>query len=318
MGIGSTLKRESRPSADSLLTQMLKHRHDLCVLPASVPPHIQPPLCLCKGQRLRRQRVQPMQDGQLQLERLRVNGLDVHAYRLAGLQCIVSFCQTTQIRCQRNKHAIVRLSADDTGHALPGTEPGCIFFPRPEQFRAASVPRLPSPDRVIGSKQAAAARPAADRPDVRRYTEIPQSKQSGCAAADVAERAERRKPCDHGRQNVPGPLFAEDLFQRCLLRAAPGQERRSIRCKAHDRKAYGPPHARQNRNIPRFAAKNAPRSLRTRNNALAAAECDMQIVPLVAFDCSCLQNFPLLHCQQQILWYIPPAAGAAPPEETDA
>ena len=23
--------------------------------------------------------------------------------------------------------------------------------------------------------------------------------------------------------------------------------------------------------------------------------------PLVAFDCSCLQNFPLLHCQQQIL-----------------
>ena len=38
----------------------------------------------------------------------------------------------------------------------------------------------------------------------------------------------------------------------------------------------------------------------------------MQIVPLVAFDRSCLQNFPLLHCQQQILWYIPPAAGTAP------
>ena len=75
-----------------------------------------------------------MQDGQLQLERLGVDGLDVYTYRLAGLQRIVSFCQTTQIRCQRDKNAVVRLSADDTGHALPGTEPGCIFFPRPEQF----------------------------------------------------------------------------------------------------------------------------------------------------------------------------------------
>lgn len=133
------------------------------------------------------------------------------------------------------------------------------------------------------------------------YTEIPQSKQSGCAAADVAERTERRKPGDYGGQDIAGPVFTENLLQRRFLRAAPRQERRSIRRKAHNRKAYGPPHARQNRNIPRFAAKNAPRSLRTRNNALAAAERDMQIVPLVAFDCSCLQNFPLLHCQQQIL-----------------
>ena len=39
------------------------------------------------------------------------------------------------------------------------------------------------------------------------YTEIPQSKQSGCAAADVAERTERRKPGDYGGQDIAGPVF---------------------------------------------------------------------------------------------------------------
>ena len=45
----------------------------------------------------------------------------------------------------------------------------------------------------------------------------------------------------------------------------------------------------------------------------------MQVMPLVAFNRGRLQNFPLLHRQQQFLFGIPPpAAGAALPEETDA
>ena len=138
-----------------------------------------------------------------------------------------------------------------------------------------------------------------------RYAEIPQSEQPDRAAANIAKRAERRKPCDHGRQNVTGPFFAEDLFQRRLLCAAPGQKRRPIRCEAHDSKTYGPSHARQDRDIPRFAAKNAARGLCTRHNPCAAAECDMQVMPLVAFDRGRLQNFPLLHRQQQFLFGIP-------------
>ena len=51
------------------------------------------------------------------------------------------------------------------------------------------------------------------------YTEIPQSKQSGCAAADVAERTERRKPGDYGGQDIAGPVFTENMLQRRFLRA---------------------------------------------------------------------------------------------------
>ena len=137
------------------------------------------------------------------------------------------------------------------------------------------------------------------------YRHTVDGQQGTDTTAHVTKRAERRKPCDHGRQNVPGPLFAEDLFQRCLLRAAPGQKRRPIRCEAHDSKTYGPSHARQDRDIPRFAAKNAARGLCTRHNPCAAAECDMQVMPLVAFDRGRLQNFPLLHRQQQFLFGIP-------------
>ena len=53
------------------------------------------------------------------------------------------------------------------------------------------------------------------------YAQIPQPEQPDRAAADVAERAEGRKPRDYGGQNIAGPVFAEDLLQRRLLRAAP-------------------------------------------------------------------------------------------------
>ena len=44
-------------------------------------------------------------------------------------------------------------------------------------------------------------------------------------------------------KNIPGPVFAENMFQSRLLRAAPGQKRRPVRRKARDGKAYGPPYA---------------------------------------------------------------------------
>lgn len=137
---------------------------------------------------------------------------------------LVPFCQPAQIRCQRNKHAIIRFSAGDPRHGLPRTEPRRVFLPRSEQFPERQ-PYAP-PRRIKRLDQNGSCCPTrnSSRGCVSRDTQrFRNPEQPDRAAANITKRAERRKPCDHGRQNVPGPLFAEDLFQRCLLRAAPGQ-----------------------------------------------------------------------------------------------